>query len=281
MAQRHDDRKRASRVHPVSPPAYIYVDPVRLLCVGCALGLMLMAKVPDWLVALTIGASQFQGIAMLVRGLGFTAATQRTALGQCRTVQYLGMESFTLSSCTLLGGLLLMRLFGSSESVLALGLLTIAVAMVPDIHVCRWSLPGDPLRASRALDEGTFLRDPVKLGALLSAAIFWMLDSASGLFVFLSMVVLQFNAIAVMLDKYLTPALKSADGSRATWRVALSLLPLGLVPLNVFVGRDACDYAAAALAALIVVPDVPRLLAEVPTMLRNLARLPRLRLAQV
>lgn len=252
---------------------YFYEDPIRFFTIVVAVLLMTVPAVPIWLVMAAVAVSQFNGLAMIVRVFrrGRIVHPPGGARGRTWVVQHLGAESSTLSSCTLLGGLLLLRLFGPPEPVVALGTLTIALALLPDIRVCKWVMPDDPFRANLRLERGTFLRDPVKLGAILSAFVLCMLDPDSVVFVLLSMALLQFNALVMMVDKYAAfvdwtgaerrgAARWIAPLTRDAWRVLLSILPLAILPLRAFAGDDAGWAGAGALLGFIVLPDLLRLL---------------------
>lgn len=250
----------------VAQQGYFFEDPIRFLCIVSAVLLMFLPAVPFWLIFLAVGVSQFNSIVMVARvfSRGRIQGPPGGAHGRYWTVQHLGTESFTLSACTLLGGLLLLRLFGPPEPAMALGALTIALALVPDIRVCRWMMPRDPFRANRALERGPFLRDPVKLGAILSAFILCMLDPDSVVYVLLSMLLLQSNALLVLIDKYAACVEWRREGHRVpltrdSWRVVLSVLPLGVLPLRALAGEEAGWYGAGAVAGLIVLPDLARL----------------------
>jgi len=262
-------RSKGRRVALSPPPLrYFFEDPIRLLTIACALFLMFAPVVPVWLLVMTVAVSQFNGLGMAARMLARGGSRGGEELRRTWLVQHLGTESFALSSCTLLGGLLLLRVFGRPEPVLALGALTIAVAMVPDIRVCRWTLPRDVRRADRLLREGSFLRDPVKLGTILSAAVFCVLDPQSVGFVLVSLALLQFNSFMVLVDKYAGAVRWRAGGgfsplTRDAWRVLFSILPLAILPARALGGDRAGLAAGALIVGLVILPDVLRLLALV------------------
>ena len=195
-------------------------------------------------------------------------------------MQYLGTESFTLSACTLLGGLLFMRIFGPVEPTFALGALTLAVVLLPDVRLCRSVVPRNPFRANKILQDGSFVRDPVKLGAILSAVVICLLDPDSLVFVLASMLLLQFNSLMILIDKHAglvswwpASALRASARSRRSlgeggkrgwgmpitrdaWRVLIAVLPFGLLPIRMLCGDTAGWWAAGAITAVVVLPDL-------------------------
>lgn len=264
VRRRHENE----RVHIPRLPTLLE-DPIRMGCIVCAVLLTFFsADPPPLLVLFTIAVSQFNGVAMLLRvfrrGKGFFPPPG--SRGRTWTVRHLGSESLTLTACTLLGGLLLLRLFGPPEPVKALGMLTIAMALMPDIRLCRVILPSERGRANRLLQTGSFLHDPVKLATILTCVVFCLLDTDSLMFVVVSMVLLQFNAMMILLEKYSSYVRwrRSERGwreplTRDAWRLVLSLLPVLIVPLRAFAGTDAGTAAATVIVGLILVPDLIRL----------------------
>ena len=242
------------------PPSYFFADPIRLLCIVCTLFLMFLSTVPAWLVILTVAVSQFNGLVMLARLLA-RPRHPTGPRGRKWRVQYLGTESFTLSACTLLGGLLFMRIFGPVEPTFALGALTLAVVLLPDVRLCRSVVPRNPFRANQILQDGSFVRDPVKLGAILSAVIICLLDPDSLVFVLASMLLLQFNSLMILIDKHagLVSWWKRGRGisiTRDAWRVLIAVLPFGLLPIRMLFGDTAGWWAAGAITAVVVLPDL-------------------------
>ena len=178
----------------------------------------------------------------------------------------LSMDFIHLSACAVTGAMLLVRLFNGTELVLPLGVLAAAICLLPDVRVCRWLLDDDPVASSRQLRDGTFLRDPVMLGALAACAIVCVIDRVSLMFLMISTGILQVTAILVMLDKYL-PEIQSKRFTglaklffeREARRLWICLAPLGLLPLRVLAGDSTAWIGAFVIAAAVVLPDLFRL----------------------
>jgi hypothetical protein len=257
---------------PLKSP-YFWQDPIRISAMVCAGLLMYLDEIPWTLGLFAIGISQTNAIAMIIDIMGrgwslkWGARTRSSVFTSC-----LALDWVNVSVCTLVGAMLLMRLFGPPALVVAVGWLTLAIALVPDIRVCRLMLPEDARRANQILSEGYFFRDPVKLGALAAMTVVCVLDRTSLAFVFVSMVMLQLNSLLIMVDKYLSEIEITRREARVPFRAVrllanrdgqrllLVLLPLAFVPLRLGTPDQACRYVAAAVAALIIVPDVCRML---------------------
>ncbi|MBI2931618.1 MAG: hypothetical protein HYY16_08190 [Planctomycetes bacterium] len=250
---------------------YFFQDPIRAGGLVCALLLMFLREVPVPVALFAIGLSQLNGIAMIIdmMGRGWSLRWGRRAHASVLT-NNLAIDWANTSICTLVGAMLLMRFFGPPELVVALGCLTLAIGLMPDIRFCRVILPADPEQASRLLERGTFLRDPIKLGGLCAMAIVLVLDRTALAFVFVSMVLVQLNAILVMVDKYLAEIEIRRDLARVPFRsvrlllardgqrVLLALLPRMMVPLRLGMQDSVVQWTALIVGGFVVVPDVAR-----------------------
>jgi hypothetical protein len=170
------------------------------------------------------------------------------------------MDLSTLAASTLIGALLLARLFGGAPGPVAL--LAVGVCFLPDMRLCRLLLAGDPAAASRQLAAGWSFRDPVAWGAALTAAAVLALDPGSLAWVVLSLGLFQLNALLVLFDKYLpeieAPGWKGLLTDRDARRFAYSLWAVGLAPLRMALGDRAAFWGGAILGLAIVVPDLVR-----------------------
>jgi hypothetical protein len=88
---------------------------------------------------------------------------------------------------------------------------------------------------------------------------------------------MQFNALLVIVDKYLpeietrfAAGWKSALLEREGRRLWLTLAPLALVPVRVLAGDKIAWWAAGAIVAAIVIPDLYRLALSLVTGVGNL-----------
>lgn len=284
--------KSAPDSESAGPPAlrYFFVDPIRFAAMGCAAALMFTpGQPPLWLAVAAIALSQANGIAMIVGiiGRGWSLRWGRRGR-EAVLASTLAADWTNTSVCTLVGAMLLLRYFGPPEMVLALGLLALGIGLLPDVRLCRALLSSDLGAASKTLSEGYFFRDPVKLGGLIALLILCTLDDVSLTFIFLSMALLQLNSVMILVDKYLVeiesggtavvfrhPALRmflARDGQR----LLIMLLPFFFVPFRLAVSPSEARWTAAAVAALIVIPDLFRALAR---SIGDLARSPKPRLA--
>ncbi len=256
-------------VNPIRSP-YFFQDPIRIAAMACAIGLMYVREVPFLLTVAAIGVSQFNGVMMLIGiiGEGWSSKHGRKIRSSMFT-SCLATDWVNTSVCTLVGAMFLMRLFGPPVLVSALGWLTLAIGLLPDIRFCRVILPQDAKQANSMLTAGWFFRDPVKLGALAAMGVVCFLDRTSLAFIFVSMILLQINSLLIMVDKYLGEV-EAQSAQRVPFRMMrfffdrdgqrllLTLVPLGLVPLRLGTADTVTQYTAAAIAALIVLPDVFR-----------------------
>jgi hypothetical protein len=265
----------------VAPPAnpmkspYFFQDPIRLSAMICAILLMWVREVPFTLGLFAIGVSQLNGVAMVIDilGSGWTSKFGRRTRSSLFTSS-LAMDWVNVSVCTLVGAMFLMRLFGPPMLVTALGWLTLAIALVPDIRICRLMLPNDATRANAVLTDGWFFRDPVKLGALAAMLVVCFLDRTSLAFIFVSTIMLQLSSLLVMVDKYLAEV-EGAPASKVPFRglrllidrdgqrLLLALLPLVLVPLRMGTPDQVPQYVVGAIAALVILPDFFRAIGRV------------------
>lgn len=245
----------------------IIEDPARFGCLCAAAGLLFVSDIPFWMTLAVVGITQLAPIMMAARALE-QGWSRRWGQRVHPTVfaSNLAMDFTNLAACTVVGALLLVRHYNGSDLVRPLALLTVAISFLPDIRLCRWLLSSDAAESSYQLRHGSILRDPVMLGVLLATGVVVVLDRGSLEFVFYSLVFLQFNALLVLVDKYL-PEIESR--TRAGWkalvleregrRLWLTLAPLALVPLRLAAGDRVAWGAATAIALLVVMPDLFRL----------------------
>jgi len=255
-------------------------DPARFGCLCAAAALLFVGDIPVWMTVAVVAITQLAPILMAARGLE-QGWSRRWGPRVHPTVyaSNLAMDFTNLSACTIVGALLLLRHDNGADAVKPLSILTVAICFLPDIRLCRWLLASDPVESSRQLRQGSVLRDPVMLGALLATGVVCVLDRGSLQYVLYSLIFLQFNAILVLADKYL-PEFESR--ARSGWkallleregrRLWLTLSPLALVPLRLAAGDAASWWVAATLVAAIVAPDLYRLALYLVTAVRNLFR---------
>ncbi len=250
---------------------YFFQDPIRASAIVCALLLMFLPDVPFTLALFAIGISQVNSIAMVIDivGTGWTERWGRRARTTVMT-NTLAIDWANTSVCTLVGAMLLIRLFGPGQLVTALGCMTLAIALLPDIRFCRILLPSDAHEANAVLERGYFFRDPIKIGAICAMAIICALDRTSLAFVCISMGLMQLNSILVFVDKYLTEVEVRRDHAwipsrtirlvlaRDGQRLLLTLMPLAMVPLRLGTEDAVARWTAIVIAAFIIVPDVLR-----------------------
>jgi hypothetical protein len=247
---------------------YFFVDPIRIAAMACAVALMVVTDVPTWLTVAAIAISQANGVAMIVGiiGRGWSNRWGRRSR-EAVLASTLAGDWTNTSVCTLVGAMLLLRIYGPPQMVFALGLLALGIGLLPDVRFCRALLSSDLRTASKALSEGYFFRDPVKLGGLIALLILCTLDVTSLTFIFMSMALLQVNSVVILLDKYMSelevggtavgfrnPALRmflARDGQR----LMIMMLPFFFVPFRLAVNATEARWTAAAVAAIIIVPD--------------------------
>jgi hypothetical protein len=254
-----------SRVH---RHRYIIEDPARFGCLVAAAALLFVQEVPFWMTMAVVGVTQLGPVMMAARALHQGWSRRWGAKVHASIfASNLSMDFTSLSACTVVGALLLARHYGSVEVVKPLAILSVAICFLPDIRICRFLLSGDPVEASRQLRQGSILRDPVMLGALLATGVAVAVDRVSLNYFLFSLIFLQFNALLVLVDKYL-PEIESSF--RAGWkallidregrRLWLTLAPLALVPIRVVLG-DRISWGFAGLIVLtIVLPELYRLM---------------------
>jgi hypothetical protein len=253
-----------SRVH---RHRYIIEDPARFGCLVSAAALLFVQDIPFWMTLAVVGVTQLAPIMMAARALDQGWSRRwGTKVHSSVYASNLSMDFTNLAACTITGALLLARHFNSAEVVKPLAILTVAICFLPDVRLCRWLLSGDPAEASRQLRHGSILRDPVMLGSILATGVVSAIDRVSLQYFLYSLIFLQFNAMLVIVDKYL-PEIETRF--RAGWksllleregrRLWLTLAPLALVPVRLFAGDALSWWFAGAIVASIVVPDVYRL----------------------
>jgi len=259
----------------VAPPLpaarYFFRDPIRMVAMTCAVLLMAIPGPPLWLSIAAVAISQANGIAMIAGILGRGWSLRWGRRGRSAVLaSTLAADWTNTSVCTLVGAMLLLRLFDQPQLVLALGLLSLGVGLLPDVRVCRALLPSDLASASRTLSDGYFFRDPVKIGGLVALLILCTLDQISLTFIFWSMALLQLNSALILADKYMSEVGGGGTAvifrsrairmflARDGQRLLITLLPFFFVPFRLAVPAAEARWTAAALAALIIVPDLFR-----------------------
>ena len=258
----------------------IIEDPARFGCLCAAAALLFVGDIPFWMTLVVVGITQLAPIMMAARAME-QGWSRRWGTRVHPTVyaSNLAMDFTNLSACTVVGALLMVRHAGIVETVRPLAILTVAIAFLPDIRLCRWLLSSDPAESSHQLRHGSILRDPVMLGSLLATGVVCVIDRSSLEFMLYSLIFLQFNALLVIVDKYL-PEIETRF--RAGWktllltregrRLWLTLAPLAVVPLRLAAGDRTAWWTAAALAAIVVLPDLWRLMTMIVTGVGNLFR---------
>jgi len=264
-----------SRIH---RHRYIIEDPARFGCLLAAAALLFVQEVPFWMTMAIVAVTQLGPIMMAARALD--QGWSRRWGSKVHASVYasnLSMDFTSLSACTIVGALLLARHYGSVEVVKPLAILTVAVCFLPDVRLCRFLLSGDPVEASRQLRQGSILRDPVLLGALLATGVACAVDRVSLQYFLCSLIFLQFNALLVLVDKYLPEIESSFKGGwkallldREGRRLWLTLAPLTLIPIRLALG-DRLSWGFAALVVLtILLPELFRLTQGMVTAIGNL-----------
>jgi hypothetical protein len=260
------------RVAPSLPAArYFFRDPIRMIAMASAVLLMAIPGPPLWLAIAAVAISQANGIAMIVGIIGRGWSLRWGRRGRSAVLaSTLAADWTNTSVCTLVGAMLLLRFFGPPQLVLALGLLALGVGLLPDVRVCRALLPSDLASASRTLSDGYFFRDPVKIGGLVALLILCTLDRLSLTFIFWSMALLQLNSALILADKYLSEVGTGGTAlvfrsrairmflARDGQRLMITLLPFFFVPFRLAVPAAEARWTAAAVAALIIIPDLLR-----------------------
>jgi len=256
---------------------YIIEDPARFGCLLAAAALLFVQEVPFWMTMAIVGVTQLGPIMMAARALDQGWSRRWGAKVHASVyASNLSMDFTSLSACTVIGALLLARHYGSVEVVKPLAILTVAICFLPDVRICRFLLSGDPVEASRQLRQGSILRDPVMLGAILATGVACTVDRVSLNYFLASLAFLQFNALLVLVDKYL-PEIESSF--KAGWkallfdregrRLWLTLAPLALVPARVVLGDRAAWGCAGLIVLTIVLPDLYRLVMMLVTAVGN------------
>lgn len=241
-------------------------DPVRFSCLLAAAALTFLPEVPFALTLFSVGAAQLSALGMAVGGRmpGWSWRRGRQAHPVVWTSSLVA-DYAGLGASVLVGALLLARHFGGEHVVLPLGLLAAGVALLPDVAPCRRLFDRDVATAARRLREGPFFRDPAAWAAILGAWTVAALAEESLRFVLASLVFLQFNAVLVFADKYLSelnmPAGAGAGRWRQGWRLGWCLAALGILPLRLMAGEKAGAWGAAGVAAAVVLPDAAAWLA--------------------
>lgn len=246
---------------------YIIEDPVRFGCLAAIAAMLFIPDVPFWLTLAVVAVSQLAPVMMVVRAMeeGWSRRWGPKAHAAV-FASSLSMDVTNLCACAVSGAMLLVRHFNGVEVLKPLAILGAAVCFLPDVRLCRLILAGEPVGATQQLQKGTFLRDPVLLGSLLTAAVVCLIDATSLHFLMISLGFLQFNGLLVLVDKYLpeieTGRRRGLTGllfSREGRRFLLCLAPLGLVPYRIVMGDRAAWFGASAIAAVIVVPGLIQL----------------------
>ncbi|GEM_PF-3215540 len=245
---------------------YLWQDPVRFGCVVCALLLVFLPILPTIATLFVLLVVQLSAVALVSR---FSLAGWSWQWGKRLHPGILASSMCrdwtNMSACTLVGAMLFLRHFGGPEALRPLGLLVVAVCLLPDARLCRWLLASDPGHRSDHLRDGFFWRDPVKLGAMLSWAVVCWIDRSTLPYLLWSAALLQFNSLVVLLDKYLSEieVARPRGWECLFWeaegrRLIVGLSPLSLLPVRHWMGDGMAIVLAATFAGLIVVPDLIR-----------------------
>lgn len=248
----------------------IIEDPARFGCLCAAAALLFVSEIPTWLTLAIVGVTQLAPIMMAARAMEVGWSRRfGSRVHPSVFASNLAMDYNNLAACTVAGALLLVRHFDGADTVNPLAILTVALCFLPDIRLCRWLLASDPVESSQQLRHGSVLRDPVMLGSMLATGSVMVLDHGSLRYVLFSLVFLQFNALLVLVDKYL-PEIESRTrtGWKAFWleregrRLWLTLAPLCLVPLRLAAGDTVAGWVAGTILTAIVLPDLWRLMSS-------------------
>ena len=183
---------------------YIIEDPVRFGCLASIAALLFIPDVPFWLTLAVVAISQLAPVLMAARAMeeGWSHRWGPKAHAAV-FASSLSMDFTNMCACAVSGSMLLIRHFNGVEVLKPLAILGAAICFLPDVRLCRMILAGEPVEATQQLHKGTFLRDPVLLGSLLTCAVVCLLDSTTLHFLMISLAFLQFNALLVFVDKYL------------------------------------------------------------------------------
>lgn len=245
---------------------YLWEDPIRFGCVACALLLLFLPILPFFVTFLILLVVQMSAVALVSRfSLPGWSWQWGKRLHSGILATSMCMDWTNVCACTIVGAMLFLRHFGDPQMLRPLGILVVAVCLLPDARLCRWLLASDPARRSDHLREGYFWRDPVKLGAMLSCAVVCWIDRATLYFLMMSAVLLQFNSLLIIVDKYvreievtrprgLESLLYEAEGRR----LLICLSPLALLPARYWMGDRTAVVLAVTLAGLLVIPDLIR-----------------------
>jgi hypothetical protein len=246
---------------------YIIEDPVRFGCLAAIAALLFIPDVPFWLTLAVVAVSQLAPVMMAARAMDEGWSRRWGPKAHAAVfASSLSMDFTNLCACAVSGAMLLVRHFNGVEVLKPLAILGAAICFLPDVRICRLILAGEPVEATQQLHKGTFLRDPVLLGSLLTSAVVCLLDSTSLHFLMVSLGFLQLNALLVFADKYLPEIeVRGRNGllglftEREGRRFWLCLAPLGLIPFRILMGDRAAWIGASAIAAVIVVPGLVQL----------------------
>jgi hypothetical protein len=258
----------------------IIEDPARFACLCAAGALYFMPDVQFVLTLLVALSTQLGPILMAARALeqGWSRRWG-SKVHPSVFASSLSLDFATLAAGTVVGALLLVRLFNGAEVVRPLSVMAAAICLLPDIRVCRWLLAGDPVEASRNLRHGWSFQDPSMVTAALAAAVVCVLDAGTLSFVMLSLALFSFPGVMILVDKYLPEIEPSRFRSglalvldREARRLWLTLAPLALIPWRVSFGDRAAWWGAAAIGTLMLLPDLARLGGMAATWVTNLFR---------
>ena len=245
---------------------YFFQDPVRLLCILTAGLLVWMESMPFELTLLAVAGAQMGALAMVLRfserGWSYQWGSSHHPAA---LMSRMCIDMTNLSACTLVGALLLVRLFNGADVVPALGALIVAVSLIPDIRFCRWLLDADPARQGQHLKSGYFWRDPVKLGALFALGVVSLIRRDTLFYILMSMLFLQANTFLMFVDKYLSEIeVRRRRGwsalllEREGQRLLAALLPFILVVARWFTDDQTGWTIDGTVAGFIAIPDLVR-----------------------
>lgn len=245
---------------------FIIEDPGRFACLLAIAALTFMPRVPFSLTLLSTAVTQLVAVAVVWRGQrpGWSL-DGGSRVKEAVFASSLAMDLSAICASTIVGALLLARLFDHTASVVPLGVLGVAVCFMPDVRLCRLMLAGDPGAAAAQLRDGWQFRDPTAWGALMTGAAACLIDAGSLHLAALSLLILHASAVLVLVDKYVPEVLGPAGlwrrlaTTRDGRRLLLVLSAVGLVPLRELGGDAAAWRGLAAMAAVVAAPDLWRL----------------------